>query len=58
VLIRHLGFWSLNGCRVLYNVGGPSAEARRFGFSYGTLSTRAEGGEELFEVFVEARLAG
>ncbi len=22
VLIRHLGFWSLNGCRVLYCVGG------------------------------------
>ena len=21
VLIRHLGFWSLNGCRVLYSVG-------------------------------------
>src|SRR5436309_9355292 len=21
VLIRHLGFWSLNGCRVLYHVG-------------------------------------
>jgi uncharacterized protein (UPF0548 family) len=52
VLIRHLGFWSLNGCRVLYHV--DSAEgAARFGFAYGTLTNHAEGGEELFEVFVD-----
>jgi uncharacterized protein (UPF0548 family) len=34
VLIRHLGFWSLNGCRVVYGLGdrlhGPT-----FGFAYG-----------------------
>lgn len=24
VLIRHLGFWSLNGCRVLYHVEGEN----------------------------------
>jgi uncharacterized protein (UPF0548 family) len=46
VLIRHLGFWSLNGCRVLYTVGGDG----RFGFAYGTLTNHAESGEELFEV--------
>jgi len=46
VLIRHLGFWSLNGCRVLYTVGGD----HRFGFAYGTLTNHAESGEELFEV--------
>lgn len=34
VLIQHLGFWSLNGCRVLYNVDGDG----RFGFAYGTLT--------------------
>jgi uncharacterized protein (UPF0548 family) len=49
VLVRHLGFWSLNGCRVLYGVGdravGPS-----FGFAYGTLTNHAEEGEEIFEV--------
>ena len=33
VLIRHLGFWSLNGCRVLYGVGGANGPAR-FGFAY------------------------
>ena len=52
VLIRHLGFWSLNGCRVLYTVGGLT-DAARFGFAYGTLMNHAEAGEELFEVFVD-----
>src|SRR5262245_26185408 len=52
VLIRHLGFWSLNGCRVLYGVGGAGDEAR-FGYAYGTLTNHAEGGEELFEVFLD-----
>lgn len=47
VLIRHLGFWSLNGCRVLYSVGCPADDAR-FGFAYGTLTNHAEAGEELF----------
>ena len=46
VLIRHLGFWSQNGCRVLYHV----ADDTRFGFAYGTLPNHAEAGEELFVV--------
>ena len=54
VLIRHLGFWSLNGCRVLYRVGSEEDDAR-FGFAYGTLTNHAEAGEELFEVFVDPR---
>ncbi len=48
VLVHHLGFWSLNGCRVVYTLGdrtGPS-----FGFAYGTLTNHAEMGEEIFEV--------
>lgn len=49
VLIRHLWFWSLNGCRVLYEVGGDG----RFGFAYGTLTNHAESGEELFDVFLD-----
>jgi uncharacterized protein (UPF0548 family) len=52
VLIRHLGFWSLNGCRVLYTVGGPD-DAARSGFAYGTLTNHAESGEELFEVSMD-----
>jgi uncharacterized protein (UPF0548 family) len=51
VLIRHLGFWSLNGARVLYHVGGTDQAA--FGFAYGTLTNHAESGEELFEVFID-----
>ena len=54
VLIHHLGFWSLNGCRVVYPVG--SADDRdRYGFAYGTLTNHAEAGEELFEVFRDPR---
>lgn len=53
VLIRHLGFWSLNGCRVLYGADGP--DEARFGYAYGTLTNHAESGEELFEVFVDPR---
>lgn len=59
VLIRHLGFWSLNGARVLYHVGGigdsPRSAHTSFGFAYGTLTNHAESGEELFEVFVDDR---
>ena len=49
VLVRHLGFWSLNGCRVLYVTGDREA-GPEFGFAYGTLTNHAEMGEELFEV--------
>jgi uncharacterized protein (UPF0548 family) len=52
VLIRHLGFWSLNGTRVLHQVAGNDAR-RAFGFVYGTLTNHAESGEELFEVFID-----
>jgi uncharacterized protein (UPF0548 family) len=52
VLIRHLGFWSLNGARVVYEVGSRT-EGPRFGFAYGTLTNHAEAGEELFEVFID-----
>jgi len=51
VLIRHLGFWSLNGARVVYVDDG--GDEPRFAFGYGALTNHAEGGEELFEVFVD-----
>ena len=53
VRIHHLGFWSLNGCRVVYQVGGSAHEAR-FGYAYGTLTNHAESGEELFEIFSDS----
>jgi uncharacterized protein (UPF0548 family) len=49
VLIRHVGLWSLNGCRVLYRVEDDG----RFGFAYGTLTNHAESGEELFDVCLD-----
>jgi uncharacterized protein (UPF0548 family) len=47
VLVEHLGFWSLNGCRIVYSVGDGQTS---FGFAYGTLTNHAEMGEEIFEV--------
>jgi uncharacterized protein (UPF0548 family) len=52
VLTRHLGFWSLNGCRIVYGIGDRN-HGGRFGFAYGTLSNHAESGEELFEVSLD-----
>ncbi len=47
VCAAHLGFYSLNFCRVLYRVDedGP---IRRYGFAYGTLADHAARGEERF----------
>lgn len=52
VAIAHLGFWSLNGCRVVYSTS--EAGGSRFGFAYGTLANHAECGEEIFEVRLDA----
>ena len=51
VLIKHLGFWSLNGCRVVYHA--RTNGDRSFGYAYGTLPNHAESGEELFEVVLD-----
>lgn len=49
VLARHLGFWSLNACRIVMVIekGGPD---REYGFVYGTLPDHAERGRERFTV--------
>src|SRR4051794_19315424 len=49
VLIRHFGFYSLNGARIVYVIDddGPP---KRLGFAYGTLLEHAESGEERFMV--------
>lgn len=52
VVVRHLGIWSLNGCRVVYMLeSDPRTE--RYGFAYGTLRDHAEEGEEVFEVSLD-----
>lgn len=48
VLVSHLGFWSLNACRVVYVLDNGSSE--KFGFAYGTLPDHSECGEERFTV--------
>lgn len=57
LLIRHLGFWSLNGCRIVYRIGEDDPE-HRFGFAYGTLTNHSEMGEETFEVVLNPRTDG
>ena len=52
VQVHHLGFWSLNGCRVVYGLGDRQTGAN-FGFAYGTLANHAEMGEEIFEVLLD-----
>ena len=50
LLVRHFGFWSLNGCRIVYVVEDEWPSGRRYGFAYGTLGDHAERGEERFTV--------
>ena len=49
VLAHHLGFWSLNVCRIV-SVIDEDGERRRYGFIYGTLPDHAERGQEQFVV--------
>ena len=45
-LAHHLGFYSLNSCRIVYVIEEPNS----FGFAYGTLTEHAEIGEERFKI--------
>jgi uncharacterized protein (UPF0548 family) len=49
MLVRALGVWWLNACRVVY-VFDEDWPTRRFGFAYGTLAAHVERGEERFSV--------
>ena len=49
VLVWHLGFWSLNACRIVYTIE-ETESPQRFGFAYGTLPDHGEMGEERFLV--------
>jgi uncharacterized protein (UPF0548 family) len=49
ILVRHLGFWSLNASRIVYLIE-ERGEVERYGFAYGTLPAHAERGEERFSV--------
>ena len=49
VLVHHLGFWSLNACKIA-RVIDEVEPVRRYGFVYGTLPDHAERGRERFAV--------
>lgn len=49
VVVHHLGFWSLNACRIVYTIE-ERGTIEMYGFAYGTLSDHAEMGEERFTV--------
>jgi uncharacterized protein (UPF0548 family) len=50
IVVRHLGFWSLNAGRIIYVLDEEWADTCRTGFAYGTLAGHAEIGEERFAV--------
>ena len=49
-LAKHLGFWSLNPCRIIYLIDEESDKLNRYGFAFGTLLEHSEQGEEQFIV--------
>ena len=50
VVGRHLGFRSLNACRIAYVVDDEGSSLKRYGFAVGTLPGHVERGEERFMV--------
>ena len=50
VLASHLGFWSMNACRIVYVIEEEQGPIARYGFAYGTLHEHGEFGEERFTV--------
>jgi uncharacterized protein (UPF0548 family) len=53
VVIAHLGFWSMNACRIVYVID-EHASSEKYGFAYGTLPDHGERGEERFTVELNA----
>lgn len=47
-MINHLGFWSLNPCRIVYLIDEKNDGFQKFGFAFGTLPAHSETGEEQF----------
>jgi uncharacterized protein (UPF0548 family) len=49
VVISHLGFWSMNACRIVYVID-EHGSSEKYGFAYGTLPDHGERGEKRFTV--------
>ena len=54
VVISHLGFWSVDPCRVVYVIQ-ETGLVQKFEFAYGTLPEHKEVGEERFTVEYDTR---
>ena len=55
LLVSHLGFWSLNACRIVYVIEEEYGSPQKYGFAYGTLPDHAAYGEECFTVEYDAK---
>jgi uncharacterized protein (UPF0548 family) len=53
VVISHLGFWSMNACRIVYVID-EHGSSQKYGFAYGTLLNHGERGEERFTVELDS----
>lgn len=49
-MINHLGFWSLNPCRIVYLIDEKNESFQKSGFAFGTLPAHSETGEEQFQI--------
>ncbi|HEX8288627.1 MAG TPA: DUF1990 domain-containing protein [Pyrinomonadaceae bacterium] len=49
-LVNHLGFWSLNPCRIIYTLNEETRHYSQNSFAIGTLPAHSEKGEERFTV--------
>lgn len=49
-LVNHLGFWSLNPCRIVYTLNEETQYYSQNSFAIGTLPAHSEKGEERFTV--------
>jgi uncharacterized protein (UPF0548 family) len=49
-IVSHLGFWSINPCRIVYVDDTDTPPLRTFAFAIGTLPLHSESGEERFQV--------
>ncbi len=52
---RTFGVWSINVCRVVYQIDEDDDAGRRVGFGYGTLPGHVLAGEEAFELLWDRR---
>lgn len=50
MLVNHLGFWSLNPCRIVYSIDEETPQGCRNAFAVGTLPAHSEAGEERFTI--------